>query len=381
MGLINKPFGDIITFTRASAATRINADGQIETVAANVPRIDYDPVTLQRRGILIEEQRTNIISRSVDIGLAHNPGGAVLTPNFGAAPDGTMTSSRVVVGTGTFNFNHPSGSLEDVSGTAYCYSIFFKPKLFTGSITLYAGNGTSTGGAGFAINVASVGAAPVITGAGNGNGVGSVRGVGAGWWRLNFPYIATANNVQPTLTFATGWAAGTDVEFWGRQREIGGFPTSYIPTSGAQATRAADVFKTNTLAPWFSSAGSVVADFIPLANAGVSRFLARFGANGLLYMHSAEGRIASYDGVNLALTGASAITGGSNRAASAYSQSGSEKVVVLNGGAPGASSYNGNFGPPATGMDLFGGSFSGIVSKLRYFPKRLANSQLQALTA
>ena len=37
----------LLTFTRSTTATRVNAAGLIETVAANVPRIDYDPVTLE----------------------------------------------------------------------------------------------------------------------------------------------------------------------------------------------------------------------------------------------------------------------------------------------------------------------------------------------
>ena len=53
-----------ITFTRASSATRVNSSGLIETVSSNVARIDYDPVTLAPKGLLIEEQRTNLLLRS-----------------------------------------------------------------------------------------------------------------------------------------------------------------------------------------------------------------------------------------------------------------------------------------------------------------------------
>ena len=53
-----------ITFTRASTATRINARGLIESVLSNVPRISFDPVTLACRGLLIEEQRTNLVLNS-----------------------------------------------------------------------------------------------------------------------------------------------------------------------------------------------------------------------------------------------------------------------------------------------------------------------------
>ncbi|QRM19568.1 hypothetical protein GBK02_09215 [Dechloromonas sp. TW-R-39-2] len=42
----SKNFADIITFSRPSAATRVNPLGLIETVAANVPCIDHSPVNL-----------------------------------------------------------------------------------------------------------------------------------------------------------------------------------------------------------------------------------------------------------------------------------------------------------------------------------------------
>lgn len=48
-----------ITFARADAttcATRVNSSGLLETVAANVPRFDYDPVTLAAKGLLIRKQ-------------------------------------------------------------------------------------------------------------------------------------------------------------------------------------------------------------------------------------------------------------------------------------------------------------------------------------
>lgn len=53
------------TFARASAATRINAAGQIESVGNNVARLDHDPVTLQPLGYRHEGQRTNLLLNSL----------------------------------------------------------------------------------------------------------------------------------------------------------------------------------------------------------------------------------------------------------------------------------------------------------------------------
>lgn len=56
-----------ITFTRASTAMRINASGALESVASNTPRLDFDPVTLAAKGLLVEEQRTNLLLNSATL--------------------------------------------------------------------------------------------------------------------------------------------------------------------------------------------------------------------------------------------------------------------------------------------------------------------------
>lgn len=55
-----------VTVSRASnTATAINASGVIALVNANLPRFDYDPTTLNCKGLLIEESRTNELLNSL----------------------------------------------------------------------------------------------------------------------------------------------------------------------------------------------------------------------------------------------------------------------------------------------------------------------------
>ena len=54
----------LITFTWASVATRVNEADLIENVQANTARKDYDPITLPKKGLLIEETQTNLVPRS-----------------------------------------------------------------------------------------------------------------------------------------------------------------------------------------------------------------------------------------------------------------------------------------------------------------------------
>jgi hypothetical protein len=55
-----------VTFTRSGdTATVINSSGVIVGVNADIPRFDFDPVTLACRGLLIEESRTNALLNSL----------------------------------------------------------------------------------------------------------------------------------------------------------------------------------------------------------------------------------------------------------------------------------------------------------------------------
>lgn len=53
-----------VALTRATDATRIGSTGQIETLGPNTARIDYDPATNARQGLLLESARTNLFVQS-----------------------------------------------------------------------------------------------------------------------------------------------------------------------------------------------------------------------------------------------------------------------------------------------------------------------------
>lgn len=54
-----------ITFTRGSSGTFVGSNGLIQTALTNIPRFNYDPGTLAAKGLLIEEQRTNLLLNSL----------------------------------------------------------------------------------------------------------------------------------------------------------------------------------------------------------------------------------------------------------------------------------------------------------------------------
>jgi hypothetical protein len=58
---------ELVTFTRASNATVVGPTGLIETVANDVPRFQHDPATGACLGLLVEEQRANLLLNSATL--------------------------------------------------------------------------------------------------------------------------------------------------------------------------------------------------------------------------------------------------------------------------------------------------------------------------
>lgn len=105
LDFLNGTLDSRITFTRSTTATYTDSTGAIATAAINAPRFTYDSVTLAPQGLLIEEQRTNIVLNSAILVLQTVTTTAVpYTLSFYGT--GTVvlsgTYSATVVGTGAY---------------------------------------------------------------------------------------------------------------------------------------------------------------------------------------------------------------------------------------------------------------------------------------
>ena len=255
-----------ITFTRASSATYYNSAGTLVSAAINVPRFDYNPSTLAARGLLIEEQRTNLLLQSADFGTSWSASRGTVTTNGLVAPDGTTTGD-------TFAGNGAVGGTQGVFQSALvssstAYSMFVYAKAGTTSwITIQGFDGTTTPRAWFDITNGTVGT--VESGMSN----GQIVSVGNGWFRCSVVRttgvaaislrtligLATANGVEATSSFLT-------MNLWGAQTEAGAFATSYIPTTTAAATRSQDVatMTGTNFSSWYNATqGTLIAEATP----------------------------------------------------------------------------------------------------------------------
>jgi hypothetical protein len=86
-------------FTRSTTATRENSSGNIESVAANLPRIDY---LVGTGHILLEPQSTNLLTYSEDFGQSDwNKTSATVSTSTITDPTGGQRSIKLVPDSGT----------------------------------------------------------------------------------------------------------------------------------------------------------------------------------------------------------------------------------------------------------------------------------------
>lgn len=237
-----KNFSDVITFTRASTGGVFDKNGLYTTVAANLPRFDYDPVTLQPKGILIEESRTNLVKDSAFsktvAGWFRSPG--IVDGELGVAPDGTTTAALISSTPGVNSFLSQVSTI--TVGTTNTFSLYCKPN-GSSPMSLFFEFGSGTGGT-VQFNVVSrtfSGGSPTST---------SYTEVGNGWVRLSI----TVPSAKLAFYIAAYGPAGDTVHsgyIWGFQAEAGTFASSLIPTTTTQATRAADLAIV-TISSWYN---------------------------------------------------------------------------------------------------------------------------------
>jgi hypothetical protein len=211
----------------------------------SAPRFDHNPTTGESLGLLVEEARTNNHLRSEDVPNWGTPQNATVTANAAIAPDGTTTADALIENTataehfisaGSFNFSY-------VSGTVYTRSCWLKSAGRTFG-TLYFPAAAFTNRIGvFNLSTGTVASADAGVTA-------SITPYPNGWYRCSITVAATTTGSAHLGGSAIYLDAGTNsytgdgtsgILIWGAQLEAGAFATSYIPTTSATVTRAADV--------------------------------------------------------------------------------------------------------------------------------------------
>lgn len=236
-----------MSFTRASSATRRNSSGYIETISTDVPAWQY-AVGGTARGLRVFGSVTNQIKQATTItgtSATASPTRGTTTANATTSPDGTSNAVKFVEDTTATNTHYYyCANLSGTAGTVYCWSAYAKAAERTWvTLQTYTGIVSPGGTSYFNIGGGVVGtkSARHLT--------SGIEDAGNGWYRIWITFTADLTNSSGVcgVGMASGdlgdiyTGDGTSGEyFWGFQFEAGAGPTSFIPTTTATVTRAAD---------------------------------------------------------------------------------------------------------------------------------------------
>ncbi len=378
-----------ITFTRAlNTATVTNSSGYVVGVNADLPRFDFNPITLVCRGLLIEEARTNLVRYSDQFNDAYwTKARSTIGQDAIISPDGTQNADKLIEDT-TVNATHltVSTSITVANTTAHTATVYAKAGERT-QLALSFDSGTAN----YSYFNLSTGA--VIT---SGSSVTtSISNAGNGWYRCSVTFTTTGTGFFVRIANAVGGSAtytgdGTSgIYIWGAQLEAGAFATSYIPTTTTSLTRNADLaaMTGTNFSDWFNaSEGTFAAEFI-YTGFNTANFIycvnTLFATTNYLAAYISAATTMRLDVLNAGTQARFASTVAPNtRVNTSFAYKLDNFAGAFNGGA----TQTDTSGIVATG-DLFGignrnyvNVFNGWIQKLNYYPQRLTNNEVQAFS-
>jgi hypothetical protein len=401
-----------ITFTRGSGGSYIDANGLIKYAGINEARFDHDPITGESLGLLIEESRTNFIqqsepsanssrwlfrnlhSRNDEInGPSINgikitpqkeqyppiqPVGGPLTSWAGFEtnqiyPNWTSTPSLTVKHRVSFMINPLSWDKEIF---LHSYGYDGNPDINIWVPVLLFNDGKYVGPLSYIKHIYPDGTYWL-------HNIPRPINVGSNF-RLGFSVTQRGDNAK------SYWVSAIQMELGPPSIPLGSTPdpvisSSYIPTTTASRTRAADVVRIigDNFSQWFNpNQGTTFVDCITRTNnqnAGVVTFDDSVVSSYIAFRRqSATWRYYVPRFINL-----TSVNSFSNKACFAYSTS--DYAISTNGTPPQLNPISGL--PTGLNRMLIGnhlvsgqtGYLNGTISRLIYWPQRLSNSTLQTL--
>jgi len=368
---------DLITFTRASTGTFLGSNGLLQTAAINTPRVEYDANGVAK-GLLIEEARTNLVLNSEAPGNIYG----TYTVNSTTSPLGSV-SAALLQPTGSGLKGWAPYYTGFSANTDYTLSVFIKAK----ELSQIAINLLSTSGPTF----------DALTGQLT-SGTGTITDVGNGWYRCTAVHQTNAGGVLDVRLLildnfgnSSYTSNGTDgIYIWGFQVEQGSFPTSYIPTSGATATRSADIASVSVSEFGYNQAqGSVVVECQSLQTTAanpmayqlndgtVSNRITVFGSGGGWRFVTTTSGTAQAD-INIS---SSFNSGSFNKIASSFAANQFNHVVNGESGVEDVSGSLPTITTLSLGTQILTNQINGHIKSINYYPLRLSDAKLQELTS
>jgi hypothetical protein len=355
------------------------------------PRFDYNPFTLGALGLLIEEQRTNLVTYSEQFDNATwSKSNATVTANAAVSPDGTNSADRLIPTAAAID-GRIIQAFTGSAGATYTLSVYGKADAFS-NIRLYSDDSGSNS-ASVSYNLAT----GVVSTAASTNGTwasasSTIADAGNGWYRVTLTWTATGAAPARVAIWCRDTGNGTSGIFiWGAQLEVGAFATSYIPTVAAQVTRNADLTSmTGTnFSGWYNQPeGSFVVEFTP--DTTVASNLVRVltvsqaaAASRVVDIYPNAGVWASFNGTANLLDGAATVTSVPQKFVAAYKTG--DYAICFNGGTVVTDTTATVNSPTQMAIGYFPSGnvqqLNGHIRQIAYFNTRLPNAQLQTLSS
>ena len=388
---------NLVTFTRASSGTFVDSAGVLQTAATDAPRFDHNPTTGESLGLLVEEQRTNLLLRSEEFDNASwVKARTSVSFNATTAPNGTATADALIEDT-TASASHIAYQNVNVGVAFYTISVYAKASTRT---QFYLRIDTAT--------QSRVVIFDLTTGTStNSSGiVGSVTLAGNGWYRCTATLTAAENCINAVIGLALAGNVsytgdGTSgIYVWGAQLEAGAFPTSYIPTTTAAVTRNADVASItgSAYSSWFTSAnentfyvegiktqanvanGTFFCGSNNTVNAIVGGWITYNSTGSKPRFQSRQGSVRGDTQNNAADLSAGSVFKGALCTSTDTFAAVSNGSLVTSAATPVQTDWGTSLAIGWFPSGGYTGALNGHIRRLTYWPQRLANATLQTLT-
>jgi len=356
----------------------------------NVPRLTYQNGGGGCPSLLLEPQRTNLVQYSQALNTVPNVVDAsTATANVYVSPDGTQNAMRFTEV--AINDRHGFYQYTTVTAQTYTASIFTKQ---TGrryiAFTSDMANGTSVVSF-FDLQTISV----VSSGGGH---TCSIQDFGDGWLRLivtltvsagaaGSRYVIWGGSPDGTTNTYTG-STSISQTFWGYQFEASSYPTSYIPTTSASATRVADAcYKTGISSLIGQTEGTLFFELQRNDTDNDTRLQISDGSGiNWLFVSIETGlnprAYCNVGGVNQFSVYGSAVSNSTHKVALAYKSNdfkvyidGVAVITQTSGSVPACNQIDvGSSGPSGSVVS------TSIIKEVALFKTRLTNAELASLT-
>jgi hypothetical protein len=334
----------------------------------------------------LEKQSTNVVLNSEDFsGATWLNEDIIVSTNQTISPDGTQNADKLIANTTTLDHSIYQTS----SGSTRTFSIYAKAGEYN-YIFLGSNNNSASDGAFFNLSNGTISQ--------NTSGLtASIESVGNGWYRCivsstSWPTIYTIlclSTNGTSLGFTGNNTSGIYV--WGCQVENSSYPTSYIPTTSASATRVADAcVKTGISSLIGQTSGTVFWDIqVDIASAATLENIFNLDAGSFsdtiyIAFQGSLSRIVAemyVTGVAQASFNLTSITAGRYKMAIGYANN--NTAFFINGTQVGTTDTTCSV--PAMSRLQMGsgvlGPSDGKVNQAVLFTTRLSNSELASLTS